>query len=95
MASGNGSTSPLHLTGDIPVIGQPSILGATVLAVVKCPCGSHPLTLVSQLVRNQWISMQMSCLICQTPYAIQDVAADPQGRLTFNLAVGAKPSIAG
>lgn len=95
MASGNGSTSPLHLTSNVPLIGQPQILGATVLAVVKCPCGAHPVTLVSQLVTNQWISMQMSCVLCQTPYAIQDVAADPQGRLTFNLAVGAKPSMAG
>lgn len=95
MASGNGSSaSPLHLASSVPIIGQPQIVGATVLAVVKCPCGSHPITLVSQLVANQWISMQMSCLVCQTPYAIQDVAADPQGRLTFNLAVGAKPSLA-
>lgn len=95
MASSNGSTSPLHLASSVPVIGQPSILGATVLAVVKCPCGAHPVTLVSQLVNNQWISMQMACLLCQTPYAIQDVAADSHGRLTFNLAVGAKPSLAG
>jgi hypothetical protein len=91
MASGNGSASPLKLTGREPVIGQPQIVGATVLAVVKCPCGTHPITLVSQFINSQWLSMQVACVLCQTPYAIQDVAADPQGRLTFNLAVGAKP----
>ncbi len=91
MGSGNGQPSPLVITGTEPLINQPQILGATVLAVVKCPCGSHPVTLVSQLVRNQWVSMQMTCVLCQTPYAISDVSSDAQGRLTFNLAVGAKP----
>ena len=95
MASGNGAHSPLHLTGNEPLIGQPQILGATVVGVVKCPCGSHPFSLVSQMVGSQWQSLQVACALCQTPYAIQNVGADEYGRLTFNLAIGAKPSLAG
>lgn len=93
MANGNGHSLDPSLAAHVPVIGQPQVLGATVLAVVKCPCGTHPITLISQLVNNQWISMQMACLLCQTPYAIQNVGSDAQGRLTFELAVGAKPSL--
>lgn len=94
-SNGKGLGLDPSLAARVPVIGQPQILGATVLAVVKCPCGAHPVTLVSQLVNSQWISMQMACLLCQTPYAIQDVTADAQGRLTFNLAIGQTPSLAG
>lgn len=96
MANGNGRDLDPALAARAQLVGpKPEIVGATVLGVVKCPCGAHPITLVSQLIGLQWMSMQVSCLVCQTPYAIQDVGSDAQGRLTFNLAVGVPPPLAG
>lgn len=77
--------------GSIPIIGQPNVLGATMLAAAKCPCGVV-LTLIAQLGETGWQGQQAICSGCGTPCAIHTVTANATGYPVFNLAVGVRPA---
>lgn len=67
---------------DIPLIGQPKMLGATMTVVIQCPCGTA-LPLLSQVVNAQLQSVPNRC-DCLQFYAIGGIATvDGQIAFTF------------
>lgn len=81
----NGSTDLAAFRA--PIVGEPVLEGAIVLAAVRCPCQQH-LTVQSQLIRGEWLSAQVLCPSCETPYAVQGLGLDAVGALHIQIAKG-------
>lgn len=83
MASGNGSTPSLITNiNDLPILGEPQTLGATLTTVMKCLCGSS-VTLMSQIVNKQLQSAPNLCMDCRSAWAITGMTVDAAGKVDF------------
>lgn len=90
MASDNGQILSTHLPASTPILGEPIMEGATVLAAVRCPCQQH-LTVQSQWIAGQWMSTQARCPSCHTLYAVQGFTIPASGELTIHIVKGLPP----